>query len=202
MVHNEVTNLIEFKYKKYLNIYNKTGIINKELYNNKGINSNIKNLCTKELYKKLELDIATKIALNYYNETIKFDSELCTLYNTLETETSKYKYPSILANYKKNINPVYSIHQELQAALLSDLVTLKTSWIISTFYTEYFLLSVISDINCDLNKICVFKSKYNKDYKYFNKNIKELNKIRDKLEYCLNDFSLMLLGISEKRDLG
>jgi len=94
----------------------------------------------------------------YYKE--KFNKEYSELISCLKTKSPRYKFPTIMSGYRKEINPVDALYQNLQEALFRfDKNNKFYVWIISLFTDEEWLTQLLADLNND----CVTISKFQKE---------------------------------------
>ena len=198
---SDVIYLSAYKLKRHVDCFIETGRLNEFLYTDKGLKHELRSICSPSVYSELEKSLAIKLANTYLVEVNTFDEEFKILLKNLNSKDTKYKFPTILSKYKKTVNPLYSIQQELQASILKE-QTHISRWIVNTFLNEVFLSEACDDIENDLLNISLFVKKYKSDHKYINKKLKELEKISSKLSYCLSDFELILQNKEELRDLG
>ena len=71
----------------------------------------------------------------YYKE--KFSKDHAELLACLKTKNAKYKFPTVMSGYRKDINPVDALYQNLQEALFRfDKDDKFYVWIISLFKTK------------------------------------------------------------------
>lgn len=199
---SNVIHLNYYKLEKHVDCFIETGRLSEFLYTDKGLKPELKSICDGDVYCELEKSLAVKLANTYLIEIAQFDTDYKSLLSNLNSKDTRYKFPTILSKYKKTVNPLYSIQQELQASILQTDQTHISRWIVNTFLDEMFLCDACKDLENDLLTISLFAKKYKSNHKYINKKLKELEKISSKLSYCLSDFELILENKEELRDLG
>lgn len=107
------------------------------------------------------------------NMSIRFqlEDEYFELLQKLETNNIKYKIPSILIKYRKDINPIRALKFELE-----EIMAMPESdddyhiWLIRQYKNEEKINNIIKDINADLRSIVKMQEKYKdakKEYPYF-----------------------------------
>lgn len=118
----------------------------------------------------------------FYEEKECFKEEFNRGYNTLvtnlRTKNAKYKFPTVMSGYRKDINPVDALYQNLQEALFCfDKNNKFYVWIISLFRNEEWLDNLLADLHHD----CVMISRFQKDnYKNkYNVGINELHVLQN-----------------------
>lgn len=75
----------------------------------------------------------------------------------LLTTSSRFKLPYTLSKYRKGINPIIALYEELQRALFSN-TNMFDDWIIQ--YSHDNKLDILRAINCDILSINEYESKY------------------------------------------
>ena len=121
--------------------------------------------CRQSVYTSAELSPTFYEEKEYYKE--QFNKEYINLVANLKTKSAKYKFPTILSGYRKEINPVDALYQNLQEALFCfDKDDKFYVWIISLFGDEKWLKDLLADLSYDCIAITKFqqdncKNKYN-----------------------------------------
>ena len=121
----------------------------------------------------LDIKEAVKLMTSEDNMNIRFklEDEYFILLQNLETNNPKYKIPSILIKYRKDINPIRALKFEL-AEIMSmwEIEDDYHKWLISQFKNRDRVNEIITDIKDDMIKIVEMQKKYlkaKKDYSYF-----------------------------------
>jgi len=114
----------------------------------------------KKMTSKESMDIRFSLEDDYFN-----------LLQNLKTNSVKYKVPSILVKYRKDINPIRALRFELE-----EIMAMPESdddyhiWIIKQYKNEKKINSIIKDIKIDLKSIAEMQLKYKNakgQYPYF-----------------------------------
>lgn len=114
----------------------------------------------KQMTSQESMDIRFVLEDNYFN-----------LLQNLKTNNVKYKVPSILIKYRKDINPIRALRFELE-----EIMAMPESdddyhmWLIKQYKNEEKINNIIKDINIDLKSIIEMQKKYKdakKEYPYF-----------------------------------
>lgn len=132
-------------------------------------------ISTRKKFYKILVDIknAVKKMTSAENIDIRFklEDEYFYLLQNLKTNNVKYKIPSILVKYRKDINPIRALKFELQ-----EIMAMPQSdddyhiWIIRQYKNEKTITGIIKDIKEDLDNIVKMQEKYRKakkNYDYF-----------------------------------
>ena len=114
----------------------------------------------KQMTSQESMDIRFTLEDDYFN-----------LLQNLKTNNVKYKVPSILIKYRKDINPIRALRFELE-----EIMAMPESdddyhiWLIRQYKNEEKINNIIKDINADLRSIVKMQEKYKdtkKEYPYF-----------------------------------
>jgi hypothetical protein len=102
---------------------------------------------------------------SFYKE--QFNKEYTELISSLKTKNVKYRMPTVMSGYRKDINPVDALYQNLQEALFCfDKEDKFYMWIICLFKEKLWLDNLLADLTSDCEAISIFqksnsKNKYN-----------------------------------------
>ena len=118
----------------------------------------------KRYYKiLLEIKDAVKQMTSEDNMNIRFEleDEYFNLLQNLKTNDSKYKIPSILIKYRKDINPIRALRFELQEIMsMWEVEDDYHIWIIKQFKNKSKINEIITDVKDDMIKIVEMQKKY------------------------------------------
>lgn len=121
----------------------------------------------------LDIKEAVKLMTSEDNMNIRFrlEDEYFVLLQNLKTNDPKYKIPSILIKYRKDINPIRALKFELTEIMsMWEIEDDYHKWIISQFKNKDRVNEIITDIKNDMIKIVEMQKKYlkaKKEYSYF-----------------------------------
>ncbi len=128
-----------------------------------------------ERFFKILLDIkeAVKQMTSEENMDIRFslEDEYFNLLQNLETNDTKYKIPSILIKYRKDINPIRALKFELQEIM--SMYTIEDDyhiWLVKEFKNEEKINEIVFRIKNDIIKIVQMQKKFKRakeKYSYF-----------------------------------
>ena len=128
-----------------------------------------------ERFFKILLDIkeAVKQMTSEENMDIRFslEDEYFNLLQNLETNDTKYKIPSILIKYRKDINPIRALKFELQEIM--SMYTIDDDyhiWLVKEFKNEEKINEIVFRIKNDIIKIVQMQKKFKRakeKYSYF-----------------------------------
>jgi hypothetical protein len=123
----------------------------------------------------------------------KFKKEHDALLTNLRTKKSKYKLPTIMSGYRKEINPVDALYQNLQEALFKfDKNDKFYVWIIALFDNREWLDSLILDLQKDCNDITKFQlENYKNDYGIGLNELHILQNIKSNFAHYRKTFAMM-----------
>ena len=128
----------------------------------------------KRFYKILmDIKEAVKQMTSEDNMNIRFqlEDEYFNLLQNLETNNAKYKIPSVLIKYRKDINPIRALKFELQEIMsMWQLEDDYHKWLVKQFKNKDKINSIITAIKNDMIKIVEMQKKYlnaKKKYSYF-----------------------------------
>jgi hypothetical protein len=121
----------------------------------------------------LEIKEAVKQMTSQENMDIRFEleDEYFNLIQNLETNNAKYKIPSILIKYRKDINPIRALKFELQEIM--SMYTVEDDyhlWLIKEFKKEEKIKEIMFCVKNDIIKIIEMQKKFKnakKKYSYF-----------------------------------
>jgi len=121
----------------------------------------------------LDIKDAVKQMTSEDNMTVRFEleDEYFNLLQNLETIDPKYKIPSILIKYRKDINPIRALKFELQEIMSMYVVEDDYHlWLVKEFKNEDRIKDIIFSIKNDIIKIVEMQKKYKnakKKHSYF-----------------------------------
>ena len=121
----------------------------------------------------LDIKSAVKQMTSEDNMNVRFEleDEYFHLLQNLETNNPKYKIPSILIKYRKDINPIRALKFELQEIMSMYAVEDDYHlWLIKEFKNEERIKDIIFSVKNDIIKIVEMQKKYKnakKKYSYF-----------------------------------
>jgi hypothetical protein len=132
----------------------------------------------------------------------KFDHELMLLKENFSTESSKFMFPTILSKYRKGINPVKALYNEIQRVLCQyNKHNTEHQWVINLFKDNDWFASLISAINTDIAKICDFQNKWKQNVHYsIQEIVHSMHSVKENLEHykevflLVNDLSIEVLN--------
>ena len=107
------------------------------------------------------------------NMSVRFslEDEYFDLLQNLETNNTKYKIPSILIKYRKDINPIRALKFELQEIMsMYEVEDDYHLWLIDQYKNEDRVYEIINAVKNDMIKIAEMQKKYlyaKKKYSYF-----------------------------------
>lgn len=127
----------------------------------------------------------------YFKE--KFSTEHAELLACLKTKNAKYKFPTVMSGYRKEINPVDALYQNLQEALFKFNKDDKFYvWIISLFKDEEWLNSLLADLQSDCAAISKFQKENSKNKYYIGLNeLHVLQNIKSNFSHYRKAFAMM-----------
>lgn len=187
---NKNINIVYFhqeKIKHYIRKYERTGYLSDFLipyYDDKIVVNSNKRLAdvTRTISRKQDI----------FNKN-QFDFELEKLMNSFSTESSKFMFPTVLIKYRKGMNPVKALYNEVQRVLFQYSKHNKEHvWIVSLFDDQQWFNSLISALDIDIEKIHEFQKKWKK---YNNNEIKETVHFLYNVTENLNHFKEVFLLI-------
>ena len=86
------------------------------------------------------------------------------LYNTFNKNMlcryAIFKYPSILAKFRRGINPVSAIYNEMQKVLLLDNNDAYSVWLMSLFDNKEWVAKLIHALDTDIKSISKITNEY------------------------------------------
>jgi hypothetical protein len=144
--------------------------------------------------KYIEQIIEAHKIQSYIDLQAEFSRDLKSLESNLKTNSSKFKFPTILCNYRKGINPVVALYHNVQEALFKyDPKNKKYVWIINLFLNKRWLTELLSAINTDIKSINTIIKKYNsnRDSTYINAKLNELLDKKKNLTHYAEVFVLV-----------
>lgn len=143
--------------------------------------------------QKITLDCSNTASFYKIFENRKFDEDLENIRHNFKTNSYKFKFPTILSKYRRGINPVNALYNELQETLFKYKADCdKHVWIISLFKDQQFLNELISAIENDLTDIVQLENKYkNPLTTHVTKHIVELQKVKQNLLHYKDVFILV-----------
>jgi hypothetical protein len=128
-----------------------------------------------ERFFKILLDIkeAVQQMTSEENMDIRFslEDEYFNLLQNLETNDAKYKIPSILIKYRKDINPIRALKFELQEIM--SMYTIEDDyhiWLVKEFKNEEKINEIVFRVKNDIIKIVQMQKKFKRakeKYSYF-----------------------------------
>jgi hypothetical protein len=94
-----------------------------------------------------------------------FELDLSQLCSTLSTNSSEFKFPTIMSRYGKDKNPVAALYQYVQEGLCCATGKLSTyEWILDFFYDAEWLSSLLSALNKDVCRLRSLLCSYGKTH--------------------------------------
>lgn len=193
-------NVINFNEKlvqRKLKQFTSDGVLDESIYYQDGNSYFIKNDILKYCDPDLITEINKRLKIKKISEFVvysnRFESELIDIKINLKTHKSSYKFPTILSKYRKGINPVTALYNELQEALfLYDENKEYYSWVISVFKDEKLINNLLQDIESDIESLLVFVKKYDGNVpKSYNNDIKTIKNIIKNLMHYYEVFSIL-----------
>ena len=133
-----------------------------------------------------------KAQVNYH--VAMFFEELENLKTTFKTESALFKFPTIMSKYRKGLNPVTMLYNELQKTLFYfDKENETHVWLLSLFADKEWLKALINAIQEDCNAITRFQLRHVPETrsKQIEREISVLNNVRDNLIHYREVFMLM-----------
>ena len=121
----------------------------------------------------LDIKKAVKQMTSEDNMDIRFslEDEYFNLLQNLKTNNSKYKIPSVLIKYRKDINPIRALKFELTEIMsMWELEDDYHKWLVSQFKDEKKINGIVNDVKDDMIKIVEMQKKYlnaKKKHSYF-----------------------------------
>ncbi len=121
----------------------------------------------------IEMKKAVKQMTSEDNMSIRFqlEDEYFLLLQNLETNDMKYKIPSILIKYRKDINPIRALKFELQEIMsMYEVDDDYHIWLINQYKNKDRVYDIINSIKNDMIKIAQMQKKYlyaKKNHSYF-----------------------------------
>lgn len=188
---NKNKNIVCFhqeKIKHYIRKYERTGYLSDFLipyYDHKVVVNSNKRLSevTKTINRKQEIFKKTQ-----------FDTELEKLMMSFSTESSKFMFPTVLAKYRKGINPVKALYNEVQRVMFQyNSNNNEHKWVVSLFKDQLWFNSLISALDVDIEKIHEFQHKWRRQN---NEDIKETVEYLYNVTENLNHFKEVFLLIN------
>ena len=127
----------------------------------------------------------------YYKE--KFSKDHAELLACLKTKNAKYKFPTVMSGYRKDINPVDALYQNLQEALFRfDKDDKFYVWIISLFKNKEWLNELLADLHSDCAAISKFQNENSRNK--YNVGLNELHvlqNIKSNFSHYRKTFAMM-----------
>lgn len=123
---------------------------------------------------------------NYIEDHSSFNKEYNVLLSTLRTKRSTFMFPSILCKYRRGINPVKAIYNDVQETLFYfDSSNKFHIWVLSLFNDKTWVTTLITSIIDDIKSLELFIKKYSSFYSSFiTSRVQELRNIkRDFIHY-------------------
>ncbi len=111
----------------------------------------------------MDIKEAVKQMTSEDNMNIRFqlEDEYFNLLQNLETNNAKYKIPSVLIKYRKDINPIRALKFELQEIMsMWQLEDDYHKWLVKQFKNKDKINSIITAIKNDMIKIVEMQKKY------------------------------------------
>lgn len=149
---------------------------------------------SKNAYASSLKEINTIIKYVYRKEYQQdFTYEYNSLLENLETKQAKFKFPTILSGYRKDMNPIDALYQNLQEALFKyDKDNPICVWIIELFKDEQWLDDLIYAIRKDYTDINNFQHKhYRNEHAIGYGEICVLQNIKTNYAHYIEVFSMM-----------
>jgi hypothetical protein len=131
---------------------------------------------------------------SYPSETeIEFNKEYTELIDALSSRHRKYRYPTILSGYRKEINPVDALYQNLQESLFKyNPENEFCVWVINLFKDEVWLSQLLQDLEDDCNSITDFQQRHYKNPNNIGLNkLHILQNIKSNFEHYAELFTMM-----------
>ena len=109
----------------------------------------------------------------------------------LKTNSAKFKFPTTLAKYKKDLNPVAALYNYTQEVLITyNKKDIKHTWLLALFDNTEWAESLINSICDDIKTLSSMCMKYiNSASDYIQKKIKEMARLIEKYGTFLEVFS-------------
>ena len=142
--------------KRNLQRFEKTGYIDDSLLS-ASLNS-VGGDYARVIYR-LKSTLASRRTVHIRESKIDLEHECGTIMNDLSTKHCKFKYPTVLGKYKKDINPVLAIHQEYQYAMVTKEPNKFTRWVINL--VDNILYELLDALNVDIQRLEIFLEKVN-----------------------------------------
>jgi hypothetical protein len=115
------------------------------------------------------------------------------LLNNLNSKNTKYRYPTILADYRRSINPVDALYQNLQEVLFKyDEENDFCVWLIDQFKDHRWVDELIRDLKEDCQVITEFQIEhYNKKESEKLEYLNILQNVKTKFRHYIEVFEMM-----------
>jgi hypothetical protein len=138
----------------------------------------------------IELQKTYSVVEKIYNSLIydhiknDFERDLIQLNINLKRNKTNFLFPTIQSDYRKSIYPIKPLYFELEKCLLNPKrKNKKQKWVWSLFKDKIWLDHLIDAIDVDIKYLFVFIKKYYKhNYESIDKELIELNKLRQDLK--------------------
>lgn len=122
-----------------------------------------------------------------------FELEYQNLISNLKTKNQKYRHPTIMGGYRKTINPIDALYQNLQEVLFKyDDDNEFCVWLVNLFEDSEWLDQLL----CDIEEDCINISKFQKKHLKYQKNYKlerlhVLQNMKSNFTHYKNVFKMM-----------
>lgn len=156
-----------------------------------------KRTLTKQMDLNIESILRTSPSTNqeYSKKTrqILFDQEFKNLMDNLHTKHSEFMFPTILSGYRKYINPVDALYNNLQEVLfIYDSNQKFCVWIVELFKNLIWTDKLCAALDRDIRVITQFQESMFDPYSEIGKKeIIELERIKNKFAHYSEVFKLM-----------
>lgn len=130
-----------------------------------------------------------------------YESDLELIRNNLFTEKARFKFPTILSRYRKNINAVKSIHNFLQESIIkrdTEDFTPHHEWCLNLLSNSLFIDHVIEALSHDIHQYKCLLRKYKNTL--CKSELFDLSQIISKLSYMKDSFELFKVLSSDQID--
>jgi len=191
---SKIVNFNKRRLKKYIKDFYITGEANdwllsfskQKYYNNVGTVNSAE-------YKKIDQIVArhnARLERDFFKDLENLKDSFC-------TESAKFKFPTILAHYKRGINPVRSLYNELQKVLFCyDKNNCTHQWILSLFKDDEWVADLMTAIDNDISSIVQLLNKWSKN-NHTTHNIKQELKVLAQIAENLNLYKEVFTLVSE-----
>lgn len=114
------------------------------------------------------------IKVNIFETYTEFQQDKEHLLSNLETKRPKFKFPTILSQYRRTINPISSIYEATQKAIMNgDDGDFVDQWVLELIKDKNFINDVIDSLITDINRINNIIWLY-KDYNFLFEELQKL----------------------------